>query len=97
MSLMVVVVFLTDEAKWWRIVTGTISYIGLHKWMPFEMKPISCSFCMTWWSSLAYLIITHHLTLPYLALVCALCMMTYPTLSLMRAMADLITKLTNKI
>lgn len=32
----------------------------------FPFKPFSCSLCMTWWLSLIYLIITHHITLPYI-------------------------------
>lgn len=95
--LMVVVVFLTDEAEWWRIITGTISYIGLKKWKPFPMKPFSCSFCMTWWVCLIYLIATHHFTIPYIAFVCVLAMLTGPTLSLMRAIVDKINRLSNKI
>lgn len=33
----------------------------------FQFKPFSCSLCMTWWTSLTYLIISHHITLPYIA------------------------------
>ena len=32
----------------------------------FPFKPFSCSLCMTWWLSLIYLIISHHITLPYI-------------------------------
>lgn len=32
----------------------------------FPLKPFSCSLCMTWWTSLTYLIISHHITLPYI-------------------------------
>lgn len=33
----------------------------------FQFKPFSCSLCMTWWLSLIYLIISHHITLYYIA------------------------------
>lgn len=33
----------------------------------FPLKPFDCSLCMSWWSSLLYLIITHNLTIPYIA------------------------------
>lgn len=31
-------------------------------------KPFSCSLCMTWWISLAYLLAVGHFTLPYVAI-----------------------------
>lgn len=32
----------------------------------FEIKILQCSLCQTWWTSLFYLIISHHITLPYI-------------------------------
>lgn len=34
----------------------------------FEIKILQCSLCQTWWLSLIYLIISHHITLPYITL-----------------------------
>ena len=33
-----------------------------------HFKPFDCSLCMSWWSSLIYLIVIHSLTLPNIAL-----------------------------
>ena len=33
-----------------------------------HFKPFDCSLCMSWWSSLIYLIIVHSLTLPNIAI-----------------------------
>ena len=33
----------------------------------FHLKPIDCSLCTSWWCSLLYLIISHNITLPYIA------------------------------
>lgn len=42
----------------------------LGKWLNCKVripKPFSCSLCMTWWTSLIYIIITHHFTLGWIA------------------------------
>ena len=36
---------------------------------PFYIKPFSCSLCMTFWSGVAYMLITHAFTLGNLAFV----------------------------
>ena len=33
-----------------------------------HFKPFDCSLCMTWWSSLIYLIVIHSLTIPNIAI-----------------------------
>ena len=46
--------------------------VGLAKWLKVKSvhipAPASCSFCMTWWSSLLYIILNHHFTLPYITI-----------------------------
>lgn len=39
-------------------------------------KPFSCSLCMTWWISLAYLLAVGHFTLPYVAITAFWAIMT---------------------
>lgn len=38
----------------------------------YQLKPLDCSLCMTFWSGIIYLLITNNFTLPYLAFVCLL-------------------------
>lgn len=41
----------------------------------YSLKPIDCSFCMTWWTGLVWLIITNTLSLwmvTYLLLICVM-------------------------
>ena len=56
----------------WVIIIDISGFIGkieeaLAKWLKVKSvhipPPASCSFCMTWWSALVYLIVTHGVTL----------------------------------
>lgn len=42
----------------------------------FQLKPFDCSLCMTWWTSLLYLIITKNFTIPYIILALTLAYLT---------------------
>lgn len=68
----VVISFGLDVAGFWNevtsIITGWLTKGKIRK--PFELKPFSCSLCMTFWSSLAYVITVHAFTLPMLAWIC---------------------------
>ena len=46
-------------------------------------KPFTCSLCMTWWVSLAYLLIVGKFTLPYIAVAALLAVMTTEIYSFM--------------
>lgn len=46
-------------------------------------KPFTCSLCMTWWMSLAYLLIVGKFTLPYIAVAALLAVMTTEIYSFM--------------
>ena len=45
---------------------------GIAKWLKVGKvhipKPFSCSFCMTWWSALLYIILNHHFTLVWITI-----------------------------
>ena len=36
----------------------------------YQLKPIDCSLCTTFWTGLIYLFVTGNFTLPYIAIVC---------------------------
>ena len=68
----VVITFGLDVAGFWNEATSIISgwlTKGVVK-KPFVMKPFSCSLCMTFWTSLIYVLVVHALTLPMLTCIC---------------------------
>lgn len=42
----------------------------------YSLKPIDCSFCITFWTGLVYMLITHSLTLWMTAYLLCICVMT---------------------
>ena len=92
-------VFVLDVSGFWNeasaIVKGWITG-GLVK-TPFTFKPFSCSLCMTFWTGIAYLLVTHTFTLPMLAWVCLCAMLTPRIADALNLISDLIAKLFNKI
>ena len=59
----------------WVVILDISGFIGelevmLAKWLRAKAvripKPFSCSFCMTWWSALLYIILNHHFTLVWI-------------------------------
>ena len=58
-----------------------------------RFKPFDCSLCLTFWSSLIYLIVIHSLTLPYIALSLLFAWGTTIEKDVLIFIKDLITKL----
>lgn len=73
----------------------------LAKWLKVSKvrmpKPFSCSFCMTWWVGLAYLICVGSVTLPYLAAVLLLAALTPVTGGIVFNLRDTLTIWANAI
>ena len=42
----------------------------------YPLKPFDCSFCMTWWTGLIWLLVIHNVTLWMLAYLLLICVMT---------------------
>lgn len=42
----------------------------------YSLKPLDCSFCMTFWTGLIWLLVTHNVTLWMLAYLLLICVMT---------------------
>ena len=62
-----------------------------------KLKPLDCSFCVNWWVSLAYLLITNNLALSTI-LVALLCSTLTPVIGdLIYLIRDLLGKIINKI
>ena len=58
----------------------------------FRIKPFDCSFCMTFWVSLIYLLVVGRFTLLNIAVVLLLCCLTTPLKNLVMSVRDKLTK-----
>lgn len=58
----------------------------------FRLKPLDCSLCLTWWSGLAYLIITKNLTLSGVTLVAMFSYFSSQVAFIFRLISELINK-----
>lgn len=83
-----------DSLKW------GLSKILTHGKIPsinYNLPPIDCSLCMTFWSGLAYLLIIGQFSIPMLAFVLFLAIMTPETKELITLFKDLILFVIYKI
>lgn len=62
-----------------------------------HFPPFDCSLCMSWWTGLFYLIFTHSLTIPYIALLLAFAWSTTIQKDLLITIKDIIIKLVDII
>ena len=68
----------------------------LGKWLHIRAKipkPFSCSYCLTWWVGLIYLIATGNFTLPYIAILLTFSYLTECTRELIYLFNDIIIKI----
>lgn len=70
-------------------------YIKTGDYHNLSLKPLDCSLCMTWWSTLIYIIITGHFTLPYIGFCALLSLLSGNISDILRYIKDLITYITN--
>lgn len=75
-----------------RLVTG-----GRMSDPNYSLKPLDCSFCMTFWSGLVYLLVTHSLSLWMVCYLLMVCVMT-PVIGLsLITIRDIFIKIIRKI
>lgn len=58
----------------------------------FRIKPFDCSFCMTFWASMIYLLVAGRFTLLNIAIVLLMCCLTTPLKNLVMSVRDKLTK-----
>lgn len=58
----------------------------------FRIKPFDCSFCMTFWVSMIYLLVAGRFTLVNIAIVLLMCCLTTPLKNLVMSVRDKLTK-----
>jgi len=63
----------------------------------YSLKPIDCSFCMTAWSGLAYLLVTHSVSLWMLTYLLLICVMTPVIREVIVLIRDLFIKILNYV
>lgn len=63
----------------------------------FRIRPFDCSFCMTFWVGLVYILVTQQFTLVTLALILIMSFITEPLHQLLLLIKDLILKIINYI
>lgn len=63
----------------------------------YSLKPIDCSFCMTFWTGLLWLVVTHTLTLWMLTYLLLLCVMTPVIRDVIILVRELFIKIIRKI
>ena len=66
-------------------------YLGISP-NSFRIKPFDCSFCMTFWVSMIYLLVVGRFTLVNIAVVLLLCCLTSPLKNLVMSVRDKLTK-----
>lgn len=63
----------------------------------FRIKPFDCSYCMTFWCTIIYLVLTQHFTAPYILAAVTITHLTDVTRQAMLLIKDLLIKLIDNI
>ena len=90
-----IIVYLIDTNDFIEHIKHMIWRIAFKKkpYNDFDLKPLSCSYCMSFWAGLLYLLITGNFTLPYCAFVCLCSFMTPVILLGLHFIQDLLTRI----
>ena len=62
-----------------------------------ELKPFSCSLCMVWWVCLIYAVIVGNLTIPVVALIALLSLLSVPFGQLLMLIREAFLNVINKL
>lgn len=63
----------------------------------YSLKPFDCSFCMTWWTGLVYLWVTHTFSLWMVAYLLCICVMTPVIRDVIVLIRETFIKIINKV
>lgn len=92
-------VVVLDQLHFWDDITSVIS-----GWMtngkikkPIPLKPFSCSVCMSWWTNLAYIIITNQFSILMILYILTLSWTTPIISSILTLVKNLFLKFINTI
>ncbi len=91
-SILVICVIVIDISGFVHSIKAAIGkFLGISP-NSFRIKPFDCSFCMTFWVSLIYLLVVGRFSLANIALVLLLCCLTTPLKNLVMSVRDKLTK-----
>ena len=95
--IIVYIIDLSGAVESFKLFISKILTKGKIQTTNFDLKPFTCSLCMTWWLGLIYLLICHSFTIPYIALVALLSFLTPLSSSILLLIKDLAIFLVNKL
>ena len=91
-SILIISVLVIDISGCVHSIKAAIGkYLGISP-NSFRIKPFDCSFCMTFWVSVIYLLVVGRFTLVNIAVVLLLCCLTTPLKNLVMSVRDKLTK-----
>lgn len=91
-SILIICVLVIDISGFVHSIKVAIGkYLGISP-NSFRIKPFDCSFCMTFWISVIYLLVVGRFTLVNIAVVLLLCCLTTPLKNLVMSARDKLTK-----
>ena len=91
-SILIICVLVIDISGFVHSIKVVIGkYLGISP-NSFRIKPFDCSFCMTFWISVIYLLVVGRFTLVNIAVVLLLCCLTTPLKNLVMSVRDKLTK-----
>ena len=91
-SILIISVLVIDISGFAHSIKAVIGkYLGISP-NSFRIKPLDCSFCMTFWISVIYLLVVGRFTLVNIAIVLLLCCLTTPLKNLVMSVRDKLTK-----
>ena len=91
-SILIISVLVIDISGFvYSIKTAIGKFLGISP-NSFRIKPFDCSFCMTFWVSVIYLLVVGRFTLANIAIVLLLCCLTTPLKNLIMSLIDKLTK-----
>ena len=93
--LQIIVVFIVDISGAIDSLKSGLKWVltkGAMKGSNYDLKPLSCSLCSSWWACLIYLLVTGHFTIPFIAFVAFQCTFCTQIKDTILCVGDLITK-----
>ena len=91
-SILIISVIVIDISGFVHSIKAAIGkFLGISP-NSFRIKPFDCSFCMTFWTSIIYLLVVGRFTLLNIAIVLLLCCLTTPLKNLVMSLIDKLTK-----
>ena len=91
-SILIISVIVIDISGFVHSIKAAIGkFLGISP-NSFRIKPFDCSFCMTFWVSVIYLLVVGRFTLLNIAVVLLLCCLTTPLKNLVMSVRDKLTK-----